>query len=49
MVDKGSEFKKEFIKLMNRHNIKIQLAKKKETMSIVEKFYKSGLFRFKML
>jgi len=41
MVDKGFEFKKEVIKLMNRHNIKIQLAKKKETMGIVEKFNKT--------
>ena len=41
IVDKGSEFRKEVIDLMNKHGVKIQLANSKETMGVVERFNKT--------
>jgi len=38
MVDKGSEFKKDVIKLKHKYNFKIWLAKSKESMGITERY-----------
>ena len=38
MVDKGLEFKKDVIELMNKYNVIIWLAKSKESMGIVKRF-----------
>ncbi|GES81698.1 hypothetical protein RCL_jg1610.t1 [Rhizophagus clarus] len=46
LSDKGSEFKGECEKLLRKHGVKIQKAKSKKTMGIVERFNRTFQERF---